>query len=127
MSPNFRPIVFGLKIRTRGSQPSISVPIFSLFTKMVSKHLFCSYEENEQRLEERYCAGFLAHRQTAWQTLGHLAHRRLQPTHFSVLSHLRSSQLSLGHDGSADLRPAPPAFAAGVFCGSWPRVRECLL
>ena len=32
MSPNLRPIVFGLKVRTRGSGPSICVPTFSLLT-----------------------------------------------------------------------------------------------
>ena len=31
---NLRPKKIWLKVRTRGSQPSISVPIFSLFTKM---------------------------------------------------------------------------------------------
>jgi hypothetical protein len=32
MSPNLRPIVLGLKVRTRGPQPSICVRTFSLFT-----------------------------------------------------------------------------------------------
>jgi hypothetical protein len=31
--PNLRPIVFWLKVRTRGPQPSICVPTFSQFTK----------------------------------------------------------------------------------------------
>jgi len=30
--PNLRPIVFWLKVRTRGPQPSICVPTFSQFT-----------------------------------------------------------------------------------------------
>jgi len=34
--PNLRPIVFWLKVRTRGPQPSICVPTFSQFTKMSS-------------------------------------------------------------------------------------------
>ena len=34
MSPNLRPIVFGLKVRTKGSQPSICVRTFSLFTSL---------------------------------------------------------------------------------------------
>ncbi len=32
--PNLRPIVFWLKVRTRGPQPSICVPTFSQFTTM---------------------------------------------------------------------------------------------
>jgi hypothetical protein len=33
--PNLRPIVFWLKVRTRGPQPSICVPTFSQFTMNV--------------------------------------------------------------------------------------------
>ena len=36
-SPNFRPILFGLKVRTRGPQPSICVRTFSLFTIKVTE------------------------------------------------------------------------------------------
>ena len=32
---NLRPIIFGLKVRTRGPQPSICVRTFSLFTTCV--------------------------------------------------------------------------------------------
>jgi hypothetical protein len=32
MRPNLQSNIFGLKVRTRGSQPSICVPTFSLFT-----------------------------------------------------------------------------------------------
>jgi len=34
---NLRPIIFGLKVRTRGPQPSICVRTFSLFTKKRGK------------------------------------------------------------------------------------------
>ena len=39
--PNLRPIVFWLKVRTRGPQPSICVPTFSQFT--ISFSAFCSF------------------------------------------------------------------------------------
>src|SRR5258708_36631097 len=46
--PNLRPIVFWLKVRTRGSQPSICVPTFSQFTNWAegygvehSAQMFC--------------------------------------------------------------------------------------
>jgi len=42
MSPNLRPIVFGLKVRTKGSQPSICVRTFSLFTIYQEYSLFCN-------------------------------------------------------------------------------------
>jgi hypothetical protein len=49
MRPNLQSNIFGLKVRTRGSQPSICVPTFSLFT--------ISQEElawNRARLEGNY-------------------------------------------------------------------------
>src|SRR6266700_3078840 len=38
MSPNLQSNTFGLKVRTRGSKPSICVPTFSLFTITLRLH-----------------------------------------------------------------------------------------
>jgi len=42
---NLRPIIFGLKVRTRGPQPSICVRTFSLFTRSLPHvpHQLCHY------------------------------------------------------------------------------------
>src|SRR6266571_3012969 len=42
---NLRPIVFGLKVRTRGPQPSICVRTFSLFTKCFTRRRSISHAE----------------------------------------------------------------------------------
>ncbi len=56
MSPNFRPILFGLKVRTRGPQPSICVRTFSLFTTAYlpgAKRLSTSLEEEHSTITPR--------------------------------------------------------------------------
>src|SRR5258707_6110563 len=51
MSPDFRPILFGLKVRTRGSQPSICVRTFSLFT--IHRRGGLGMQETEEYVNER--------------------------------------------------------------------------
>ena len=43
--PNLRPIVFWLKVRTRGPQPSICVPTFSQFTRLSEP-----FDEGQERI-----------------------------------------------------------------------------
>ncbi len=64
MSPNFQPKNDGLKIRTRGSQPSISVPIFSLFTNWISLPLvesLAAKDCSDKRHEALWPRGWIHH------------------------------------------------------------------
>ena len=56
MSPNFRPIVFGLKVRTRGPRPSICVRTFSLFTTTLITNE-AQVGEVVEKFRDKYGAG----------------------------------------------------------------------